>query len=291
MLRDRAARRRAVALVLLVAACLALLAVGRSAPAQELRRGVNFALAPVQDALSGATRSLAAVLGAVTEIDQLRRDNLLLTTRVRDLEDEVAQLQAVREENARLARLLRTQRTLDRETVAAQVIARQVSQFERGLTLDRGTEAGIELGDAVLSDGGALAGSVVELGEGYAAVRLLNDTRTLVIGRDATTRATGEVIGRLSAPLAMANVPVTEEISVGDQIVTAGLSVGRRFRSAYPAGLLIGRVVDVQQEPGSIVQTALIEPAAELDRLENVLVVTDYSAPRPPTVEEDDEEA
>jgi rod shape-determining protein MreC len=291
MLRDRAARRRAVTFALLVAACLMLLAVGRSAPAQELRRGVNFALAPVQDALSNATRSLTSVLGAVTEIDQLRRDNLALTAHVDELEDEVSQLQAVREENARLARLLRTQRTLDRETVAAQVIARQVSQFERGITLDRGTEAGIELGHAVLSDGGALAGSVVEVGDGYAAVRLLSDTRTLVIGRDATTRATGEVIGRLSAPLAMANIPVTEEVSVGDQVVTAGLSLGRRFRSYYPPGLLIGRIVDVQQEPGSIVQTALVEPAAELDRLEHVLVVTDYSAPRPPATEDDDEEA
>ncbi|CAN5854779.1 hypothetical protein BH23CHL8_BH23CHL8_03710 [soil metagenome] len=290
MLRERAARRRAVAFALLVAACLMLLAVGRSAPAQEFRRGMNFALAPVQDVLANATRSLTSVLGAVTEIDQLRRENLGLSARVDELDDEVAQLQAVREENARLARLLHTQRTLDRETVAAQVIARQVSQFERGITLDRGIEAGIEIGDAVLSDGGALAGSVVEVGQGYASVRLLNDTRTLVIGRDATTRATGEVIGRLSAPLAMANIPVTDTLAVGDQVVTAGLSVGRRFRSSYPPGLLIGRIVDVQQEPGSIVQTALIEVAAELDSLETVLVVTDYSAPQPPPDEEDDEE-
>ena len=90
MLRDRAARRRAVTFAILVAACLMLLAVGRSAPAQELRRGVNFALAPVQDALANGTRALTSVLGAVTEIDTLRRENLGLSASLEELEEAAA---------------------------------------------------------------------------------------------------------------------------------------------------------------------------------------------------------
>ena len=289
MLRDRSTRRRGVTFAILVAACLMLLAVGRSAPAEELRSGVNFALAPIRETLADSTRSLADVIGAITEIDQMRRENLDMSARLEELQQEVAQLEAVRAENLRLNRLLKTQRTLDRQTVAAQVIGRQVTQFERVITLDRGEEAGIELHDAVLSEGGALAGTVVEVGQGYSSVRLLNDTRSLVIGLDVKSRATGEITGRLSAPLAMGNIPITNDIAVGDQVVTAGIDMGRRFRSFYPKGLLIGDVVDVQHDPGAIVQTALVQPAAELDTIEEVLVITDYAAPQPPPTATDEE--
>jgi cell shape-determining protein MreC len=76
----------------------------------------------------------------------------------------------------------------------------------------------------------------------------------------------------------MANIPVTDKISVNDRVVTAGIDLGKRFRSFFPRNIPIGRVVDVQQEPGSIVQTALIQPAADLDKIEDVLVIVDFRA-------------
>jgi len=279
-LADRGIRRRGFIFMLLVGICLVLLAVSESGPVQELRRGVNFAVAPVQSALSDGTRSVTQVLGAFTEIDTLRRENVALQGRVDVLEDEMAVLETVRDRNAQLSRVLKTSEALDNKTVAAQVTGRQASQFERGLTIDRGQEAGISEGDPVLSEGGALAGSIVDVGEGFSTIQLINDTRSLVVGRDRRSRATGEVVGRLAAPLAMGKIPVTEAVEVGDVVITAGLDLGKRFKSFYPKGLPIGRVVAVESEPGSIVQTALVEPAANLDRLEVVLVIIDHKAPR-----------
>ena len=132
----------------------------------------------------------------------------------------------------------------------------------------------------MLSEGGALAGRVTEVGEGWASVMLINDSRALVAGLDSRTRATGEVTGRLSAPLAMAEIPRTDKISIADRIVTMGADLGKRFRSVYPTGLPIGRVVDIQEEPGAIVKTALVQPEADLDHLEHVLVLTDFKAPK-----------
>jgi len=122
------------------------------------------------------------------------------------------------------------------------------------------------------------------VGNGWAAVMLISDTRSLVTGLDTRTRATGEVTGRLTAPLALANIPVTDRIAVNDRIVTAGIDLGRRFRSNYPKNIPIGRVVDVQQDPGSVVQTALVQPAADLDRIEDVLVIIGYRDARRPDV-------
>jgi rod shape-determining protein MreC len=274
-----------VVFALLVALCLLLIASSQTPAVQDVRRGVNFALAPIKEALAEGTRSVTDVVAALGEIDRLRQENRDLADRVDQLEDQIAQLTAVRAENERLSRLLKTRATLDRETVAAEVVTRESSQYERVVTLDRGEEAGIELGDAVLSEGGALAGTVVQVGRSHSTARLVSDTRSLVIGIDAATRATGEVRGRLSAPLAMGNVPATDKVEVGDLVVTAGLNIGREFRSFYPRGLLIGQIVDVLKDPGAIVQTVLVEPAASLEHLETVLVITDYQAPVLPDIE------
>jgi rod shape-determining protein MreC len=280
MLNEPNSRRRLVVFVVLVALCLAMLAVSGTAPVQELRRGVHFAAAPVQERLSDGTRSVTAVLSAFGEIDALRRENLALQSSVQQLQEQLGSLDAVLEENKRLSRLLDIRDRLEFTTTAAGVTSRQATQFERLITIDRGTEVGISKGAPVLSEGGALAGKVTEVGNGWAAVMLISDTRSLVTGLDSRTRATGEVTGRLAAPLAMANIPVTDKIAVNDRIVTAGIDLGKRFRSFYPKNIPIGRVVDVQLEPGSIVQTALLQPAADLEHIEDVLVLTDFRLSR-----------
>jgi hypothetical protein len=52
--------------------------------------------------------------------------------------------------------------------------------------------------------------------------------------------------------------------------------LGAGVRSAFPKGLVIGRVVDVDRDPNAVVQTAFVAAAATLDKLEYVLVITDY---------------
>jgi rod shape-determining protein MreC len=280
MVRDRSTRRRLIVFGGLVGACLAMLLVSDSGPVQELRRGVNFAVAPVQGSLADGTRSVAQVLGAFSEIDALRRENIELRDSVQQLQDQVASFEAMAEEQKRLARLLDVRDRVDHATVTAGVIGRQATQFERVLTIDRGSASGIREGDPVLSEGGALAGRISEVGENWASVMLISDTRSLVIGLDSRTRATGEITGRLSAPLAMSKIERTDRIEVNDRVVTAGLDLGRRFRSIFPKGIPIGRVVDVQAEPGAIEQTALVQPTSDLDRIEDVLVIVDLDVPR-----------
>jgi len=280
MLRDRNARRRMIIFVVLVGLCMAMLIVSGSAPVQELRRGVHFAVAPVQDTLSSGARSVTSVLGAIGEIDVLRRENIELQSSVDRLADEVAALEVERDENKRLKKLLRAKDRAEHATATARITARHTTPYERVVTLDSGAEVGIVEGAPVLSEGGALAGQVSDVGEGWAEVMLITDTRSLVAGLDSRTRATGHVSGRLSANLAMTQIPVTDKISVGDRVVTLGARLGKKFRSAYPSGLPIGRVVDVQRESGAVVQTAFVQPDADLEHLEYALVITDFKPPR-----------
>lgn len=281
MLRDRQARSHVVTWVLLVAVSLLLLAFSDSRPLRDLRGGVNFAIAPIQGVLSDSARSVSALLSAFTEIDQLRHENQDLHQQVAQLQEVNLQIPPMIIENQRLTALLKFKGSFDHKTLAANVLYSDPTTAERVITIDRGSDNGVKLGATVVSPGGALVGAVSDLGNNYAYVRLINDTRSLVIGRDIRTRATGEVKGNLSAPLDMGNVPATDDIAKGDTVVTAG-GFGKDLRSQFPKDITIGTIVDVHRDPASIVSTALIQPAANLDSLESVLVITDFVPPRLP---------
>ncbi len=272
---SRTTRRRAIVYALLIASCLLLLGASNTAPLMEVRQGLSFAVSPLQSALTGATRSVASIFSTISQIEQLRRDNQALATRVQQLAAETRRLESVGVQNDQLTRLLGVRASLDYDTLAAEVIGRQISPTERIVVLDRGTEDGVAVGDPVLGGEGALIGSVMEAAANRSVVLLLNDTRSVVIGLIESSRATGEVDGRLSGPLAMINIPTTDAVVVGDRVVTAGLDLGGDIRSPFPRGLLIGRVVDVRTDPNTVVQTALLEPAATLEKLEYALVITD----------------
>jgi cell shape-determining protein MreC len=77
-----------------------------------------------------------------------------------------------------------------------------------------------------------------------------------------------------------------EKISIGDEVVSAGIELGAGVRSPYPKGLLIGQVVDVRRDANAVVQTAYLQPAADFDKLEFVLVVLDYQGGLPPVGEQ-----
>jgi rod shape-determining protein MreC len=284
MFATRTGRRTGLSYAVLVAVSLLLLAFSSSAAMREVRKGFGFAFAPIQGGLSGVTRGVGSVLTAIAEIDQLRRQNRELEARVQQLEVEQRQSGEIRIQNEQLTRLLEVKSVLRYQTVAAEVIGRQTTQYERVISINQGTDRGISVGDVVVAGGAALVGQVVEVGPNFSRVLLISDTRSTVIGLVEASRATGEVKGQLGGSLIMANIPSSDQIKIDDTVVTAGIDLGNGIRSPFPKGLVVGRVVDVQKDPNAVIQTAFVDPAASLDKLEYVLVVTDAGGSQPPIV-------
>jgi rod shape-determining protein MreC len=299
MLTDRTLRRQLVTFSLLIATCMLLLAFSDTKPIQDMRGGINFALAPIRDTLAGGARAVGSLFASLAELDQLRRDNETLRDRVQAVEEANLQIPVLQTENAKLADALKIKRSLDHRTVAAEVIYNDPSSLERLITIAKGTDDGLFLGATVLSSGGSLAGTITEVGGNWATVRLISDTRSVVVGRDVRSGAFGEVHGNLSAPLELQNVLFNESLRVGDLVTTAGIRLSRDARSQFPRDLVIGSIVSVDRDPALTTISALVQPAADLDNLELVLVVTDFkpdqlpgvtATPTPePTVEPTDE--
>lgn len=204
------------------------------------------------------------------ETAELKKENLRLSERVRQLEDA----DSVTGESADLV-------TDGLETTPARVVAleRSGTAGPERVTIDRGRREGIRADSAVLAPGG-LVGRVVEVAEWTADVEVVGSARAGVGVR------TGEkgVIGTLTGTdpttehgpgeLVVSQL-VRDRAKAGDLVRTLGSPGGR----PYPAGLTVGRVTDVERASGRLTDTALVEPAVDLATLDVVAVVTGKRAP------------
>ena len=276
LLASRAVRRKGAAYVALLVASMVLLTISANPLVRDLQHGVAFAFKPIQVAIDGFARDVTSIATTISEIDQLRQENAALRAENEELEALSRSAQELRRENELLTGLLQLRNGLQYQTRAVTVIARESSEARRAIVIDRGTDDGIAAGQIVITAGGALAGRVVEVGSNFAHVVLMSDSTSTVIGQLLSSAATGKVIGQLGGALVMQDVDVAATVTLGEEVFTAGIELGGGIRSPYPKGLLIGRVVDVKRSANEVVQTVFLEPAAPLDRLEFLLVITDY---------------
>jgi rod shape-determining protein MreC len=262
-----------------ITSLLLLLASGTDA-ARSLQRVTARALDPVRQSISGIGEGVAGIFGVIGEIDRLRTENEELRGRVAAAEQRIAELSEAAAENADLRDLLGLTQSLDMDLLPVRIISRDPSNFTWEVGIDAGSDAGLRPGMPVIGSAagaGALAGSVVEVGPDSSTVRLVVDTRSSVVAIDQETRAYGLIQGQLGGGLVMVQVDVTDDLAVGDTIVTAGLelSEGAAF-SAYPRGLLIGTVTAMEPDSNALTQTGFVRPALDMQRLDRLLVVLDF---------------
>ena len=134
---SRSASRQIALYVVLVAITLILLAFSNSGLSLELRRGVGFALSPIQDTLRQGTRTVTSLFATIGEIERLRQQNEDLIRRSRRSRPTTSVSRAWPSQNEQLAALLEVRISFGYETVAAEVISRRTTEQERVISLDR----------------------------------------------------------------------------------------------------------------------------------------------------------
>jgi rod shape-determining protein MreC len=276
LLANKALRRRAVAYAVLLIVSLLLVTISSNPLVRDLQHGVAFAFKPLQVAIDSAARDVSSIATTIAEIDRLRQENSELRADNDRLEAEIRAAAELRRENEQLTGLLQLRTGLEYQTTAVSVIARESSEARRAIVIDRGSDDGLAAGQVVIAAGGALVGRIVDVGPTFAHVVLISDATSTVIGQLLSSSKTGKVIGQLGGALVMLDVDAAAKVTIGEEVFTAGIELEGGIRSPYPKGLLIGKVVDVSRDPNEVVQTVFLEPAAPLDRLEFLLVITDY---------------
>ncbi|HRZ40708.1 MAG TPA: rod shape-determining protein MreC [Candidatus Omnitrophota bacterium] len=182
------------------------------------------------------------------------------------LRDRLNGADEIVKENNRLAKLLDFKRKLIFSSVSANVVGRDPTNWNSSVVIDRGLEDGVDIGMPVVSALGVV-GKVAEVAENKAKVVLLTDPSFAVAGLIKRSREVGLVSGTLQSKCRMRYLSVDSDVQVGDEVMTSKLS------SAFPEGLMIGKVMEVFVDSNSLSVLCLIEPAVSLSQLEEVLVI------------------
>src|SRR5712664_2937084 len=229
-------------------------------------------LVPVQQVLANVGAAGDRFASAISQIDRLRDDNSRLQTENDRLTLENVRLREQAIVGQQAERLQTLQRSIPFESVPAPVIARDPAGVLHSIVLGIGSDDGVKVGHVVLSDQG-LVGRVSEVGSNYSKVLLVTDSGSAVSALVQGSRAAGIVPGQFGDTLIMDWILQTEDVKVGDVVITAGLAIGNDLRSLYPKGLVLGKVVEVTRGENGTFQRAILVPAVDLRHLENVLVV------------------
>ena len=164
------------------------------------------------------------------------------------------------------------------DLLMAKVIARDASSWTNSLTINRGADDGVTKDMAVVTAQGVV-GSVSNVYAHTAQVQLLLDPRNAVgaLVQRPESRVAAVLEGHAASPQQprMVNIPRDADIIIGDTVVTSG------FGGIYPQGIALGEVVDVVNSEGGLLKYAVLKPAVQFDRLEEVQVLVGSRQPPP----------
>lgn len=280
-MRDSPYRRRRLALALLVCASLVLLTASFGSsdggPLQPVRSVAMTVLGPVGSLANTVFKPVRDLFGwfgstldAKDEAKRLKQERDQLRTQVVDGRAALA-------ENERLRRLVRLEQRLGLDAygpVAATVIARSPGVWFSTVQIDTGSSDGVRVNQPVI-DGQGVVGTVSSVTPGTAVVTLITDRSSGVSAKLLGSDYPGSVVAADGDPgmLTMRLLSSNAKPRVGDQVITAGVATGP-LATLFPPDLPVGTVTKV--DPGRLAREGLVEvrPQADLDRLEEVVVLT-----------------
>jgi rod shape-determining protein MreC len=193
----------------------------------------------------------------------------------KELQDEIARLQMEQvrlkqdaDQARRLQVLLDFKEKFISKTVAAQVIATSGTEQSRLITIDKGSNDHIKPDMPVITPDG-IVGKVKEVFPLSSQVLLINDHDSGAGVILESSRLQGIVKGTPLGELQVTGIMSDEQVEPGERVITSGGD--RIYPKGYSVGTVIGASPDKDNDPFQLIK---IKPAADIGRLEEVLVIT-----------------
>lgn len=271
-------RDNGLLLVLIAVLLAAVLAVGSAIlganPLTNFMEIVSTPFRAISSAVAGWTQEQ---YDRTFQYDALEQTNEELRRRIAALEELEREYQDAVREKERLEDLLGLAEQRPELTYEdAEVTRRTSDNWQSNLTINKGTGDDVALNDCVIDQYGNLVGVVTEAEGNWALVSTVLDPDVELGGRVARTDDNAVLEGdftlMLEGRLKLSYLPEDTQLVSGDQVVTSGLG------GVYPEGLVVGSVTGLFTEADGVSRYAQVEPAADLDSVRYVYVITDFGA-------------
>lgn len=273
MARKKVVKRQAVLAALLLVS-MAMLTLYFREPVggvlHSTQRGGLVVISPLESGVSTILQPFKDAYGWVSGLLSARSENDRLREEADSLRSEVVTLRETADENQRLRELLGfTQQPSypqDYRTVPARVIGRSASAWNATITINRGADAGVAMGQTVVS-GKGLVGQISAVTSNSAQVLLIVDHNSHVEAKLQTGSAAGTVVGSVNSLLEMDFVDKNMKVNKNDVVVTSG--TGKLFVKGVP----IGVVEEAADQEIEYFKRISVTPFVDFDRLEEALVL------------------
>lgn len=222
-------------------------------------------LTPVERAGTWSFSRIGGLWSGYIGLRNARTENARLQKELDDLRMRNRELESQAAEGQRLASLLNFRNAHpEASMLAAEVIGASADPTSHTLFINRGERDHVRRNLAVITPEG-IVGKIVEVFPTSSQILLINDKESGVGALFAGTRTHGVVKGSGDPNPRMDYIVTGEKVEVGDKILTSGED------HIFPKDLPIGKVESAKA--ASPFQVISIDPAARLDRLEDVLVL------------------
>ena len=218
-------------------------------------------------------RTLSVAFGDrqhLTEQNQRLREDLLLANA------KLNRMAAVAQQNQHLKELLDTRHSLELNVQLARVIGVDLGAYSHRLMLNVGARDGVKPGQPVIDAHGVM-GQVIESLPTTSVVMLVTDpAHAIPVVVERSGLRTVAYGARDGSGLVLPNIPLSADVRPSDRLLTSGL--GGRFRPGFP----VGRVTEVAPAATGMFLVAQVQPAADIGRSEDVLLLHDQAEPDGP---------
>lgn len=236
-------------------------------PLNSVRSAVLDAFEPVGNFASDTLRPVGDAWNGAFDYDNVKTENEQLRQQVDDLEGQITSGDVAKQSLQQLLEQVDIPFVGDIPTAGARVVSGAVANFDRTIEIDKGENAGIRTGMAVVT-GRGMIGRVGTTSADRATVELLSSGAFTVGFSVVGTNVLGTVRGQADGVHLSASTDMGSIVLPGQILVTSGLSSSR-----YPQGLPIGIVTAVNGDDGSLDRHLDVRMLADLSDLTFVSVV------------------
>jgi rod shape-determining protein MreC len=230
-----------------------------------IRIWVVSAITPVEKGVGHSSRWFADTWHNYLYLRGVRAQNRKLREDIEHMRLEQVRMSEDAGQARRLQLLLGFKEEFISQTMPAQVISTTGSEFSRGVFIDKGSRDGIKADMPVITPDG-IVGKVLRVYPTSSLVLEINDASSGAGVILEKSRLQGILKGSPTGQTFVANILADEKIEPGERILTSG---GDRV---YPKGMAVGSVSRVN--PAGTFLNVEVKPSAQLNRLEEVLVIT-----------------
>ena len=235
--------------------------------AESLRQVVALLVYPLQRTALVPVELFSAAAEFFTTQVALKRENDELKTKHLQGANDLLTLEALRAENAQLRRLLDARERLSVDSTLAEILYQGRDPFSRKVIIDKGSQQGIQAGQAVIDDIGVI-GQVTRVHPLLSEVTMITDKeqRTPVQVMRNGLRAViygGGDKGTLDLSYMAANA----DVQADDVLVTSGID------GTYPGGLPVAKVSRIERDPAYAFAKISCIPTAGTEQNRQVLVL------------------